>query len=340
MNPTPRLFSFGCRLCLALAVAASWFSSVAFAAEFARGADVGWLSEMESRGVTFRNASGAEADCLTILQNCGINSIRLRVWVDPKDGWCGKDDVVKMAVRAKDRGFRLMIDFHYSDWWADPGKQTKPAAWQDHGIEQLKTDVRDHTLEVLRALKAAGVSPEWIQIGNETNNGMLWPDGRASEDMAGFAGLITSGYDAAKSVFPEAVIIVHISNGYDGKLFRWMFDGLTANHAKFDAIGMSLYPTRDDWPKLTRECLANMQDMIARYGKDIVISEVGMEVSAPEACRDFVADIIAKTKSLPDHRGLGVFYWEPECHADWVGYTKGAFAPDGRPTAAMDAFKP
>jgi len=309
------------------------------AATFAKGADVGWLSQMEASGVKFFDSGGTPQDCLQILQGCGMNSIRLRVWVNPTEGWCGQADVVKMAVRAKNLGCRIMIDFHYSDWWADPGKQHKPAAWASHGIGQLVTDVANHTASVLKALKAAGVTPEWVQVGNETNNGMLWEDGRASASMANFAALIDSGYQAVKSVFPDAKVIVHISNGYDSKLFRWIFDGLTANGARYDVIAMSLYPKADNWAALDQQCLANMNDMVARYGKEVMIAEVGMEVNAASTARSFLADIISKTKSVPGGKGLGVFYWEPECHDNWQGYNMGAFGKNGRPTVALDAFK-
>lgn len=310
------------------------------AATFAKGADVGWLSQMEASGIKFFSADGTQQDCLEVLQGCGMNSIRLRVWVNPAGGWCGQADVVKMAVRAKNLGYRIMIDFHYSDWWADPGKQNKPAAWSSHRISQLVTDVSNHTASVLTALKTAGVTPEWVQVGNETNDGMLWPDGKASTNMADFARLITSGYNSVKAVFPDAKVIVHISNGYDNGLFRWMFDGLKANGAKYDVIAMSLYPTAENWATLNSQCLVNMNDMVARYGKEVMISEVGMDVSAEAAAKSFLTDIIDKTRSVSGGKGLGVFYWEPECHNNWQGYNKGAFRSNGRQTLALDAFKP
>ncbi|HZL43171.1 MAG TPA: glycosyl hydrolase 53 family protein [Verrucomicrobiae bacterium] len=308
-------------------------------AVFAKGADVGWLSQMEAGGIKFYDSGGTQQDCLQILKSSGIDSIRLRVWVDPPDGWCGQADVVKMAARAKNLGFRIMIDFHYSDSWADPGKQTKPSAWSSHGISQLDADVYNHTTTVLNALKAAGVTPEWVQVGNETNNGMLWNDGKASASMSNFAGLVTSGYNAVKSVFPNAKVIVHISNGFDNRLFRWMFDGLKANGAKYDVIGMSLYPSISNWSVLGSQCVANMEDMVTRYGKEVMISEVGMDVDSPSVCKSFLTDIISKTKSVSGGKGLGVFYWEPESHDHWQGYTLGAFASNGRPTPAMDAFR-
>lgn len=306
---------------------------------FAKGADVGWLSEMEASGVRFRGPDGSPQDCLRILRGCGFNAIRLRVWVQPRGGWCGTDDVVRMAVRARRLGFRLMIDFHYSDGWADPGKQNKPGAWAGHGIEQLQADVRGHTIAVLSALQAAGAAPEWVQVGNETNDGMLWEDGRASASMTAFAALVNSGYDAVKSVFPDAKVIVHLANGDDRRLFRWMFDGLAAAGAKYDVIGMSLYPKPGDWPERTSECLANMNDVVVRYGKAVMVCEVGMDASAPGAGRAFLADIIAKTRSVAGGQGLGVFYWEPECHGGWRGYAMGAFGDDGRASPALDAFK-
>ncbi|MCL6591733.1 MAG: glycosyl hydrolase 53 family protein [Firmicutes bacterium] len=307
------------------------------AATFAKGADVGWLSQMEASGYKFYNDSGAQQDCLQILKDHGINSIRFRVWVNPTGGWCGKTDVVNMAVRAKNMGFRIMIDFHYSDSWADPGKQTKPAAWATHTFSQLLTDVYNHTYDVMNTLKTNGVYPEWVQVGNEINDGMLWEDGRASKSFSNLAQLINKGYDAVKAVNSGSKVIIHLSNGYDNSLFRWMFDGLKNNGAKFDVIGMSLYPSTTDWSTKNSQCLSNMNDMAARYGKEVMICEVGMDYNAASTCKSFLTDIINKTMSVSNGKGLGVFYWEPECY-NWQGYTKGAWDTNGRPTIALDAF--
>jgi arabinogalactan endo-1,4-beta-galactosidase len=306
---------------------------------FAYGSDVSWLTQMEDSGYKFYNNNGMQQDCMQILQGKGINSIRLRVWVDPAGGWNGQTDVVAKAVRARNLGLRVMIDFHYSDTWADRTHQTKPAAWAAHAIGPLDSDVYQHSSAVLNALRSAGVTPLWVQVGNETDNGMLWNDGMASINMSNFAGLVTSGYNAVKSVFPDAKVIVHISSGFDNNTFRFVFDGLKANNAKYDVIGMSLYPTYPggaDWPAVDSECLANMQDMETRYGKQIMISEVGMDVNAASTCKSFLTDIIAKVRSV---NGLGVFYWEPESYNDWQGWPAGAFDGTGKPTIAMDAFK-
>ena len=275
---------------------------------------------------------------MQILKEKGINSLRFRVWVNPTDGWCGKKDVAYMAHRADSMGFRVMIDFHYSDWWADPGKQNKPAAWANHTVEELLTDIYTHTYDVLDTLKILGVTPEWVQVGNETNNGMLWPEGKASVSMSNFAAMVSSGYDAVKAIDSTIKVIVHISNGYDNGLFRWMFDGLKNNGAKWDVIGMSLYPSwaNKPWATVNSMCLTNMNDMVARYQKEIMICEVGMAYNQEYDCNAFLLDLINKTKSVTG--GLGVFYWEPECY-NWMSYNMGAWDPSTKqPTLAMDAF--
>jgi arabinogalactan endo-1,4-beta-galactosidase len=305
---------------------------------FAKGADVSWVTQMESQGIKFYNKAGVQQDLFQLLKDGGMSSIRLRVWVNPTDGWCNTADVVAKALRAKALGLKILIDFHYSDSWADPGKQTKPLAWQNQNISQLVTSVYTHTSSVLNTLKSNGISPDWVQVGNETNNGMLWPEGKASVNMANFATLINSGYDAVKSVFPSAKVIVHISNGFDNSLFRWIFDGLKNNNAKWDVIGMSLYPSSNNWAQLNSQCLSNMNDMISRYNKEVMICEVGMNVDDSLVCKNFILDLIQKSKSIANNKCLGVFYWEPECYANWNGYQLGAFNSDGWPTAALDAF--
>lgn len=306
---------------------------------FAKGADVSWITEMEASGKKFYNAAGAEMEGIRLLKSLGTNSIRLRVWVNPADGWCDTDDLLVKAYRAKNLGMRIMVDFHYSDTWADPSKQTKPAAWADLSFDDLKKAVTAHTTEVLSTLKSNGITPEWVQVGNETGNGMLWNDGKADINMKGYAELTNAGYDAVKAIFPNTKVIVHLQNGQDNGLFRWLFDGLKANGAKWDVIGMSLYPTAENWKDMNNSCLANMTDMISRYGSEIMICEVGMSWDEAEASKEFLTDLIAKTKSLPNDKGLGVFYWEPQAYGGWQSYTLGAFDDEGKPTIALDAFR-
>ncbi|PTN10619.1 arabinogalactan endo-1,4-beta-galactosidase [Mangrovibacterium marinum] len=305
---------------------------------FAKGADVSWLTEMESDGVLFYDANGKQTECMHLLRDLGMNSIRLRVWVDPADGWCNKQDVLVKAWRAQQLGMRIMIDFHYSDSWADPGKQNKPAAWEDLSFDDLKTAVADHTTEVLTLLQENNIAPEWVQVGNETGNGMLWDEGKASENMAQYAALNNAGYDAVKAVFPDALVIVHLQNGYDNSHYRWLFDGLEANGGKWDVIGMSLYPTADNWETLTDETITNMNDMISRYETQVMVCETGMPWDDAETSYAFLSNLIAQCKAIADDQCLGVLYWEPQAYSGWNAYTLGAFDESGKPTVALDAF--
>ena len=308
---------------------------------FALGADVSWVTQMETSSKLFYNAAGQQKECMQLLKDLGANTIRLRVWVNPVGGWNSTADVVTKAVRAKNLGMRIMIDFHYSDTWADPGAQTKPAAWVGQNIDALKISIANHTTNVLTTLKNNGVTPEWVQVGNETNNGMLWPEGKASVNMSNFAQMINAGYDAVKNVFPAAKVIVHVSNGHDNSLFRWMFDGLTNNGARFDIIGMSLYPSYfgAGWQAANNLTLINMNDMVSRYSKEVMIVEVGMPWDNAAECKLFLKDLITKTKSIANNKGLGVLYWEPQSYGNWQGYSLGAFDNSGKPTVALDAFQ-
>ncbi len=322
-------------------------STVITTAEFAKGADVSWVTEMESSGKKFYDANGNETECMTLLQSLGTNAIRLRVWVNPTDGWCGLNDVLAKAKRASTLGLRLMIDFHYSDTWADPSEQPIPSAWAGYTLEQLKSAVASHTTEVLQTLKSNGIDVEWVQVGNETNQGMLWgtsyPPANASNtgyatgsDFTNFVQLINSGYDAVKAVYPDAKVIIHTSDGNDLSLFTWMYGNLKTNNAKYDVIGMSLYPDNTIWETTTNTCLTNIKTLINTYGKEVMICEVGMSWDAANAA-NFMSKIVSESKQIDGC--LGVFYWEPECYGGWNVYTKGAFDSTGKPTSALNAYK-
>ena len=269
---------------------------------FAKGADVSWLTEMENDGVKFYNASGNQIECMALLKSLGMNSVRLRVWVNPDEKWCNKEDVLVKAKRAAALGLRIMIDFHYSDWWADPGKQNKPAAWKDLSLADLITAVANHTAEVLTLLKTNNITPEWIQIGNETTNGMLWETGKASVSMSNYAQLNNAGYNAAKAVFPNSTVMIHIDNGWDNSKYRWLLDGIAAYGAKYDMIGMSLYPDSDNWSTLNKQCLANMLDVSTRYNTDVMVCEVGMSWDKADACKSFLTDLIDKCRNSTGDR--------------------------------------
>ena len=342
--------------------------------DFYKGADISWVTELELKGHKFYNANGDERECTALMKEYGMNAIRLRVWVDPSkhDNWCNKEDLLVKAKRAKALGMEVMVDFHYSDWWADPAKQNIPASWKGHSYEDMKKDLANHTKEVLQLLKNNGITPKWVQVGNETTNGMLWSVktneqgweikdengnttitesmGHATRNPEQYAGFFKAGYESVKEIFPNAVVIVHLDNGFDEDLYNWNLDILKNNGAKFDMIGMSLYPYwAETYHHKTAEqtisgCMANIQKVKAKYGCDVMIVETGMlcadeqgklaSASVLEEGYKQLARIIKESKEVGCK---GVFYWEPECKPSQ--YKLGAFTEDGRPTRIMDAFK-
>ncbi len=323
--------------------------------DFALGADIGWVTEMENHGDKFYTEEGEEMDCFALLRELGMNAIRLRVWVDPSEhgNYCDKNDLLAKARRTVDEGMDLMVDFHYSDWWADPGQQNIPKAWKDLSYEGMCEALAGHTEEVLSLLKENDITPKWVQVGNETSNGMLWEMGRAQTHPEQYAGLFKAGYDAAKRIFPETKVIVHLDNGYDEKLYDWNLGALKDGGAEWDMIGMSLYPfwaheadstlTAD---KIIPMCMKNMRRLASEYDCDVMLVETGMQCaddegklasdSVLEAGRECLARIIRECRDSTDNRCKGVFYWEPECRPSQ--YKLGAFTEDGRPTVIMKAF--
>lgn len=341
--------------------------------EFWLGADIGWCTEYEAQGHKFYNKDGQERECTALMKELGLNAVRHRVWVDPSShgNWCGKEDLLVKCQRAKALDMAIMVDFHYSDWWADPNKQNIPAAWSGHSYEQMKEDLRAHTVEVLQMLKDNDIEPKWIQVGNETRNGLLWsvksneygwPEldengnttiiesmGHAKHNPEQYAGFFKAGYEACKSVFPDAIVMVHLDNGFDKELYDWNLGILKACGAKWDMIGMSLYPYwaleggyLDDEDQTITDCIENIRYVSGKFGSDIMIVETGFFVDEndPERLergRRQLARVIRESMNETGGRCKGVFYWEPECRPSQ--YRLGAFTEEGHPTVIMDAFK-
>ncbi len=312
---------------------------------FAKGADISWVTEMESRGYAFYNSEGVETECTALIRQAGLNAVRYRVWVDPADGWCNKADVLEKCTRASALDMRIMIDFHYSDWWADPQKQNIPAAWKGFDLAALRNAVAEHTTDVLSTLKAAGIEVSWVQVGNETRTGMLWPLGRLTDaDPYSFCGLVNAGYDAVKSVYPSAQVIVHNDNGWDVATNNWFWDLVVKGGAKFDMVGLSLYPSYwdsmiqgyPDWQPKCRQFLSYISLCHANYGKPVMLVEFGMPSGEPEKASAALQSLLDGTAAYDWFKGI--FLWEPESEHSRNGYDYGAFA-DGRPTSALDPFK-
>jgi len=289
---------------------------------FIIGADISAVPAAEARGIKFTD-KGEEKDVIKILKDHGFNYIRLRLFVEPKNpggysaqGFCDLPHTIDMAKRVKAAGMGLLLDFHYSDTWADPGKQTKPLAWRELPLDQLIKTMHDYTKDVIVQLKTAGAEPDMAQIGNEITPGMLLnelPGGRrggsaqrvssqpegSARDWQILASLLKAGIAGVKEVDPAILIVLHIDRGGDNATTRRWVDNALAQGVSFDILGQSCYTRYQGPPEKWK---ANFDDLVTRYPKlSFLIAEIAYEtVESNEIMR-----------SLPDHRGLGTFIWEP-----------------------------
>ena len=253
------------------------------------GADVSSLKKSEDLGGVYRDARGRRGDALKILRAAGTEWVRLRVWVDPADGYHDTAELLRMARRAKAAGLKVLVDLHYSDFWADPGKQWTPAAWEGQTPDELAATFTHYTRGIVRSLVAQGTPPDMVQLGNEINPGMLWDyaatwtgcssadDGAGgtrevchTENWDGLARLLKAGYAAVKAESRRTKVMLHLAEGGDNGTFRWWFDNVTTRGVPFDVIGASFYGY---WHGTLAELQANLRDVTARYGKDVVVAE-------------------------------------------------------------------
>jgi arabinogalactan endo-1,4-beta-galactosidase len=311
--------------------------------KFAKGADISWTPQMEATGYEFYNEKGEKDDVLKILKSKGMDAIRLRVFVNPNDdkgsGHCSKEETVAFAKRLKSLGFRIMIDFHYSDSWADPAKQYKPKAWENLNFEDLKKAVYNHTYDVLLALKKEKITPEWVQVGNEIPNGILWPDGH-SKNFKNLGELLNKGYDAVKAINKKIKVIVHIDEGNNTEKITWFYKNIAEQNVKYDVIGLSYYPywIKKDWTETIQDLQKNMNYLAKTYNKEVMVVEVGGEDSQVENTYKLLEATIKAVRNVPNKKGTGVFYWEPQGAKSWSGYALSAWLENGRPSPALDAF--
>ena len=289
-------------------------------------------------------------DCIATLREMGMNAVRLRVWVNHTTGWSNKEDMLSLAKRAAQQGQRIMIDIHYSDFFADPSHQTIPAAWQNYDYETMLEAVREHTLDVLYTLKEAGIKPEWVQIGNETPNGMLWPMGKVNKEegeWAHYAGFTAMGYKSAKEAFPDINVIVHVDNAYEQR--DWFWTQMAAHGGKWDMIGLSHYPMMSawnggkTWQEMNELAEANIRRLISQWHCPVMIAEIGMFANDTLSAT-VMADFVERAQAIDSC--AGIFYWEPECYGNWRpaeyiplgwnGYDMGAFTKEGKPSKVME----
>jgi arabinogalactan endo-1,4-beta-galactosidase len=268
------------------------------------GADISFLPELESRGRKFYD-NGVEKDAIQILKENGFNYIRLRVFnnpaadsgYSPKKGFCDLEHTKQMAKRIKAAGLKFLLDFHYSDTWADPGKQFKPAAWKNLDFMQLSQAVHDFTKEVLLALQQQGTLPDMVQVGNEINHGMIWPDANI-KNLDTLAAFLKAGITAVTEVDHSIIIMLHIACGGQNEESRYFLDNMLKRDVAFDVIGESYYPR---WHGTTGDLKNNLTDLAGRYKQDIIVVEYSEK-------KQEVNDIAF---NLPGNKGKGTCIWEP-----------------------------
>jgi len=315
------------------------------APEFITGADVSHLQQIEDFGGRYFNRYGGEQDCLEILKDNGVNYIRLKVWNKPglpysdPAGYNDKAHVLEMSKRIKGHGFKLLIDFHYSDWWTDPGKQFMPEEWKGLSFEELKKALYDFTSDVVSALKTQGTSPDMVQVGNEITNGMLWDEARISgefdteEQWDKLCALLKNGLQAVKDIDGSIRTIIHIERGGDHERCCYFYDKLMKRGVAFDIIGLSYYPI---WHGPLSDFRDNIYNLVLRYGKDIIVVETAYPYTSedgddqPNASTfsftavppdyppsvqnqaNILQAISLALKNLPGGKGRGFFYWQPD----------------------------
>lgn len=313
--------------------------------DFIRGADVSMLKDIENLGGEFYD-DGVKTDALQIMKNHGANYVRLRLWVDPYDSegnsyGGGNNDfntTLSLAKRAQEKGMKVLIDFHLSDYWADPGTQSKPKAWENLSYADLKTTLYNYMKTTMDDFKAQGVIPDMVQVGNETSSGILWDDGKiggTDTDFSQLAELLNQAISGVRdSVGTQTKIVLHLDNGGNNSLYRWWFDGVTGcgYNLDFDIIGLTYYPM---WHGTMDNLQYNLNDISERYDKDVMIvetayaftledgdglgssfsssdEEVGGYPASVQGQIDFITDLESVILNVPENRGLGFFYWEPE----------------------------
>jgi len=291
--------------------------------EYAIGADVSFAGQARQQGVVFKE-DGVATPLLELLRAHGYGWVRLRVFHTPTDLPNNLDYTIAAAKEAKKLGFRILLDFHYSDTWADPGKQFLPKAWTGLAHDELVKAVFAYTRDTVAAFRAAGVLPEMVQVGNEITNGMLWPDGRLPEHWDRFAALLKAGIAGVKAGAADAPIpriMIHIDRGGDKAATRLFFDTLASYGVTFDVIGQSYYPW---WHGSLNDLRDNLIFMSRRYKKEIFVVETAYHWSeaeyskkpgpfpeTPAGQKRFLEEVNRVVQSTPDGLGAGVFWWEP-----------------------------
>ncbi len=320
--------------------------------KFIKGMDLSTLLELERCGAVYYDQDGKEKDLLSIMKDYDVDTIRIRLWNNPwsetgESYGAGENDLptsLATGKRVTEAGFGVLLNFHYSDFWADPGKQIKPKAWSSYGVEELEQAVYEYTLESTNTFLDAGVNITMIQVGNELSNGLLWPEGRVP-NYDNIAAFVNAGIRAVRKSEEmhggkKIPVMIHLDNGGNNALYREWFDQFTGRCEEFEIIGLSYYPF---WHGTLAMLNDNMNDIAERYQKDLIVAEVSMGYTMDDykqyeklsdeerkgyATRpalvekieypmtkqgqcDFMKDFLNRISHIKGKRGRGFFYWEP-----------------------------
>jgi arabinogalactan endo-1,4-beta-galactosidase len=307
-----------------LAIAALACSAgLARASDYAIGADLSFVKQAEDRGIRFKE-DGQPKPALEIFRNHGYNWIRLRLFHNPTQLPNNLEYTIALAQAAKRLGYHFLLDFHYSDTWADPGKQSIPKAWEGMPHAQMVEALFNYTRDTIAAFRDAGVLPDMVQPGNEITNGMLWPDAKLPANWDNFADFLKaaiSGVEAGTGGQSRPRIVIHIDKGGDRAATKAFFDKLNAYHVAYDVIGQSYYPW---WHGSLNDLRDNMIFTAKEYAKDIMVVETAYNWTpgnyrtrpapfpeSPQGQKEFLEEVNRVVQSTPDGRGAGVFWWEP-----------------------------
>jgi arabinogalactan endo-1,4-beta-galactosidase len=357
------------QLILFLSIMICCITYPAAAKEFLIGADISALTVLEEEGAVYRQNDKPD-DLIAILKDNGFNTIRLRLFVNPNKKGAVTNDLpytLDLAKRAKAGGMKLLLNFHYSDTWADPKQQTKPKAWENMPFEELKQTVQSYTASVIEAFKKENVLPDIVQIGNEITPGMLWPDGKVSEKQDNeiqwekFCSLLKAGIAGVRSAAPDAnlKIMIHVDQGGKKSVTQWFFSKINKYQVPYDIVGVSYYPW---WHGTIKDLKENLNYIATELKKDVVVVETAYPHTkdvdwhghppagklqfplTPKGQYDMLRKVTKALLETPDKRGIGVFYWFPESvpvakQHTWMAGASALFDSKGNALPGIHAFK-
>jgi arabinogalactan endo-1,4-beta-galactosidase len=317
--------------------------------EFAVGADLSFLGYAEQHGMVFKDG-GQPKPGLQLFKEHGYNWVRLRLFHTPTELPNDLSYTIAQAKEAKALGYKFLLDIHYSDTWADPQKQFLPRAWEGMTHDQLVTSVFEYTRDTIAAFREAGAMPDMVQIGNEVVSGMLWPDGRLPKHWDNFADLLKAGIrgvEAGSGDAPHPRIMIHIDRGGDILTTKSFLDNCEQYGIHYDVIGQSYYPW---WHGSLEDLKKNLDFMAKNYHKDIMLVEVaynwrpteyrdkpGPFPETPDGQRAFLEEVNRIVLNTPDHRGKGIFWWEPAVPPGPIA-SRGMFDREGNALPVITVF--